>query len=234
MAIWKSLLLVYSGIDVRYSDPKHGPMHFAHYLPGHEIGDALESFKQYPALVGDLTNGAAGVRHEIIHVEEKLATLSPHGKGMFWPSPDDTRRQIDRLAPAGTFDSIFVFWPQNRFAPNFVTSIPSGGWGLGMGASAWSNEATYATVANAPAYAWKIPIAGEVWLHEWLHGVCAHFAARGHAMPSGDADGASRHGYKQSPITGWTDYYRDLMTCKVRENGKLLGIPLEAWKESLR
>ena len=228
MAIWKSLLLVYSGIEVRFPDPENGQGHFVINMPRQEIDDAVESFKQFPALAGDLTNGAVDVRHEIIHPDEKLTSLTSMGDGMFWPSPDDTRREIDRFAPAGAYNSIFVFWPQNRFGANRL-SIPSAGWGLGMGASWWSNHATYATVANAPSNHWKIPIVGEVWLHEWLHGVCAGFAARGHVMPDGDADGGSRHGYVQSPVTGWTDYYRDLMNCKVRENGKLLGIPTGAW-----
>ncbi len=52
----------------------------------------------------------------------------------------------------------------------------------------------------------------EVWLHEWLHGVCAHFRELGYPLPDGDADGGDRHGYVQSPETGWTNFYRDLMT----------------------
>ena len=70
---------------------------------------------------------------------------------------------------------------------------------------------------------------GEVWLHEWLHGVCAHFAQRGHVMPERDADGGELHGYVRSPTAGWTDYYRDLMSGKVLEGGKRLGIPGDAW-----
>lgn len=53
-----------------------------------------------------------------------------------------------------------------------------------------------------------VPLKGEAWLHEWLHGVCVHFVQQGHQMPVGDADGADRHGYVCSPTTGWTDYYR--------------------------
>lgn len=231
MTTWKALLLVYSRIDVRYPDPVHGPAHFSHELSQAEIDDAVESFGQFPALVAELTDGAAGVSHEIVRVEEKLATLTPDGDGpTFWPSPDDTRRETARYAPAGAFDSLFVFWPQSRLTAGGEVSIPARGWGLGMGGSAWTDGATYATVANAPSFMWKIPRAGEVWLHEWLHGVCAWFEQQGHAMPSGNADGGSRHGYVQSPVTGWTDFYRDLMNCKVEEEGRLLGIPPGAWR----
>lgn len=98
-----------------------------------------------------------------------------------------------------------------------------------MGASEWSNGATYAVVANAPAQAWRGEAPGEVWLHEWLHGVCHHFASRGHVMPARDADGAEVHGYARSKAEGWTDYYRDLMSGNVVEDGRKLGIPLAAW-----
>jgi hypothetical protein len=69
-------------------------------------------------------------------------------------------------------------------------------------------------------------------LHEWLHGVCHYFTQRGFAMPERDADGAELHGYQRSPTAGWTDYYRDLMSGMVVENGKQLGVPLGAWTES--
>ena len=70
-------------------------------------------------------------------------------------------------------------------------SVRSAGWGLGMAASVWSNNATYATVSNTESWGWQTPIVGEVWLHEWLHGVCAYFAGQGYLMPDGDADSAA-------------------------------------------
>ena len=52
--------------------------------------------------------------------------------------------------------------------------------------------------------------------------------ARGHDMPARDADGAEVHGYVRSARAGWTDYYRDLMSGNVEEDGRKLGIPLAA------
>jgi hypothetical protein len=98
-----------------------------------------------------------------------------------------------------------------------------------MGASEWTNGATYAAIANAPSSAWENEARGEVWLHEWLHGVCSHFAQRGHVMPERDADGGESHGYVWSATAGWTDYYRDLMSGNVLEDGKRFGIPADAW-----
>ena len=101
-----------------------------------------------------------------------------------------------------------------------------------MGPEEGTNGATYAVVANAPSEAWQGEAPGEVWLHEWLHGVCQYFAGRGYSMPERDADGAEIHGYVRSPTEGWTEYYRDLMNGTVSEDKSSLGIPVAAWRES--
>ena len=227
LRIWNSLLLVYSTIDVRLLDRSGGSQHFMHVLSDREVQDTIRSFQQFPLLVEDLTSGRASIRYEIHRVERVLTSLTRMNGEMYWPSPTDTREEIDLLAAPGTCDSIFALWPQHNFRDG--TSVQSGGWGLGMAASDWSNGATYATVANTESWRWQIPVVGEVWLHEWLHGVCAYFAGLGYVMPDGDADGGARHGYIQSPVSGWTDYYRDLMTGNVLEAAGTTGIPLDAW-----
>ena len=227
MTTWRCLLLVYPRIDVRVPEGFGFSRHFVHELPSHEVAEAVNSFRCFPALVSDLTDNQAGVEYNIVTCERTLSTLTRLGKGTWWPSPTDTQAEMDQYDVRSRYDSVFVFWPQNNLQNN--TLIPSGGWGLGMGASDWSMGVTYATVANIRPSAWEIPLKGEVWLHEWLHGVCAHFAKQGHPMPDGDADGADRHGYVRSPATGWTDYYRDLMNARVIEDGPVKGIPSAAW-----
>jgi hypothetical protein len=206
-----------------------GSQVFLHTLSDVEIGDAVASFRQFPLMVKELTHSSVDIESEIVPAERSLTTLTEMGPGQYWPSPDDTRLELDTFAPAGRYDSVFILWPQSDFTTG--RSIPSGGWGLAIAADAWSNWATYATVANARRATWQVPKFGEVWLHEWLHGVCAFFANLGYPMPAGDADGGGRHGYKQSPESGWTDYYRDLMTANVLEDGRRVGIPLAAWSE---
>jgi hypothetical protein len=230
MTIWKTLLLIYSGIDVSYRCQGNRSKRFAYVLSEQEVQDAINSFEKFPVLVEELTAGRASIQYQINRIERHLTSLTLIGQEMYWPSPDDTRDEIERFAPSGRYDSIFVLWPQRNLADG--TSIPSGGWGLAIAASRWSNEATYAAVANTETWRWQIPMIGEVWLHEWLHGACAFFARKGYLMPHGDADGGARHGYNQSPVSGWIDYYRDLMSGNVLENGKRIGIPLGAWADT--
>ena len=218
------MLLIYRGIDFRL---ERAGTRFVHRLSDTEIHDAVGSFRHFPELVTELTHGLVFIEFETVAAERTLTTLTAMGRDQYWPSPDDTRPEIDTLASPDRYDSIFVLWPQNNLATG--SSIPSAGWGLAIAAGPWSNWATYATVANARTDTWTVPRLGEVWLHEWLHGACGFFAAQGYKMPAGDADGGGRHGYEQSPVSGWTQYYQDLMTANVLENGQRLGIPLEAW-----
>jgi hypothetical protein len=226
---WKTLLLVYSRIDVKYAAGWFQRARFTHDLTEGEVLEAVASFQQFPSLVDSLTSGAAKVDSEIIYAKRPLTTLTRLTDYRYWPSPDDTRAELNEFLPRGGYRSVLVLWPQNNLAAK--TAIPTGGWGLGLAASEWSHGATYATVTNVASWAWNIPTIGEVWLHEWLHGVTDYFAHRGCIIPDGGADGGGRHGYVQSRTTGWMDYYRDLMTGHVPENGKLFGITPEAWQE---
>ncbi len=229
MPNWRALLLVYPRLDLLLSLARQRQTRLTNRLTEAECEQGVQSFTDFPALASELTGGSVKIETIVRFIDRPLGTLTLDAERprTFWPSPDDTRQELNQFAPAGGCESVFVYWPQHDFAAD--TAIPTRGWGLGMEASAWSNDATYATVANAPSAAWEMPRSGEVWLHEWLHGVCAQYSRRGIPMPDGDADGAERHGYVRSAETGWCDYYRDLMKGCVPEAGQRKGIPLTAW-----
>src|ERR1700751_1226655 len=153
MTIWKSLLLIYPSIDVRYGNRQKRLKRFAYTLTGLEIEDAIESFQRFPWLVEELTSERAGIEFQIIRIDRPLTSVTLLGQESYWPCPDDTRAEIERFAPPGSYDSIFVLWPQQNFVDGAF--VPSGGWGLAIAASAWSNQATYATVANVESSKWQ-------------------------------------------------------------------------------
>jgi hypothetical protein len=225
---WKALLLAYPRMDVRVGSDRFDRKRFAHDLPDAELQDALNSFRAFPGLAEELSNGEATVTVEIVIVKKPLRSVTSTGGEQFWPSPGDTRKELNQYAATGQFDSLFVFWPNTNFQTG--VKVPCAGWGLGCGPVDGTYGATYAVVSNAQSWAWKIPIVGEVWLHEWLHGVCRIFMDKGCSMPEYDADGGGSHGYVQSPTTGWTSFYRDLMTGRVLEDGICKGITAEAWR----
>jgi hypothetical protein len=228
MSNWRALLLPYRELKVALPSGKwFRRVHYHHLMTDQELSDGVESFRAFPRLVADLTDGRVQITADVRHPRAPLTTLSENGTRCYWPSPDDVSSVLNEFAPAGLYDSIFLLWPQHDSQKD--SRIPCLGWGLGMGPGAWSNGCTYAVVANAPSSAWKGEAPGEVWLHEWLHGVCRFYQSRGYDMPERDADGAEIHGYTRSAERGWTEYYRALLNGTVPENGRLLGIPEPAW-----
>ena len=227
--VWKALLLVYRNINTTYLDENGITQQLTTSLSAQETASALRSFRQYPSIAHDFSNEEAIVEYDIIYIDRPINSLTSLGSSGYWVSPTDTAPELDQYAPDGTYDSILVHWAQCN--PTFSQCIPSPGWGLGLVATSGANGATYATVANASDGAWNTPTVGEPWLHEWLHGVTPFYESMGYPMPEGGADGGGLHGYTWSPTTGWGDYYRDLMTGQVLDDGALTGITPSAWQE---
>jgi hypothetical protein len=226
--VWRALLLVCRQIEVDYTFESGKRLHFSNKLADQEVQAAVWSFRQYPSLAYKHSNGEVVIQYDIVYPNRVINSVTKMGKDVWWLSPNDTRPEIDKYAPKGTYDSILVLAPLSDHASG--KSVPTGGWGLAIGPSDWSNGASYCTVGNAPVSGWNEPTPGEVWLHEWLHGACAHFAKKGFAMPKGDADAGGSHGYKHSPVEGWGQFYRDLMTGQVLDEGRRTGVTKEAWR----
>jgi len=226
--VWRALLLVYHSIDVDYIDSSNTPRHMSYTMPEDQIAKAIQSFRQYTSFAYDYSNGEALVKYDIVHVTRPITSLTDRTSNNYWVSPSDTRQELNKYVLPGTYDSVFVFWPKIDFKTG--QEIPSSGWGLAIGASEWSNGATYVTVHNANDLTWEEPTVGEVWLHEWLHGVCKYYQGKGYRMPTADADGGESHGYVHSSTIGWSSYLRDLMTGHVLDNGIYTGITAEAWR----
>ena len=228
LPVWRALLLVYRQVEVDYKDDGGKPHHFSNKLPDDEVRAAVWSFRQHPSLAYKHSNGALVIQYDIVYPSRTVNSVTKMGKNAWWLSPDDTRPEIKKYAPKGSYDSILVLAPLSNRAKG--QSVPTGGWGLAIGPSDWSSGASYCTVGNAPVDGWNEPAVGEVWLHEWLHGACAHFAQKGFVMPKGDSDAGGSHGYKHSDVEGWGEFYQDLMNGQVLDEGRRTGITQEAWQ----
>ena len=227
-SVWRAVVLVYRNAEVDYTDGGGKQQHFSNKLADEEVRAAVWSFRQFPSLAYEHSNRQAVVQYAIVYPTRAINSVTKCGKDDYWISPNDVREEINKYAPKGTYDSILVLAPLSNHSTG--KSVPSGGWGLAIGPSDWSNGATYCTVGNAPVDGWNEPRPGEVWLHEWLHGVCAHFAGKGITMPAGDADAGGSHGYEHSSVEGWGEFYRDLMNGRVLEKKRRTGITKAAWE----
>jgi hypothetical protein len=222
---WHVLCIIFDSIDVVYLDSGGRQRHFKYSLKREELDTALRSFRQFPALAKECSCGLANIDHRLAYADRPLTSLTSMGASGYWPSPADTAPELERFAPG--YDSVFIFWPQNDAIRH--RKIPTAGWGLAIGPGYIPGGGTYCSIANASLESWEVPRIGEVWLHEWLHGVCDFFESKGFPMPEHNADGGGSHGYIQSPVTGWCGYYRDLMTGQVEDHGRKTGITPAAW-----
>lgn len=106
---------------------------------------------------------------------------------------------------------------------------------------------TYADIsARLGLSLWTMPEIGEIWLHEWLHGVSYFYDGGRSAIPAGGPDGGGRHNYSNGGSDpsnpGWSRYYRDLMTQNVSDlspdltplenypSDERTGIGAQAWR----
>src|ERR1700730_3254875 len=114
MTSWKSLLFIHTAIDVRIRNQSGEPHRFVHELTDAEVLNGVRSFQKFPVLVERLTSCRTSVSYEINAARRPLTSLTRMHEDMYWPSPDDTREEIERFASRGFYDSLFILWPQQN------------------------------------------------------------------------------------------------------------------------
>src|SRR6476469_4904912 len=110
--MWRAALIVYRDLKARNPVDRRRRK-WKHSLTDREIEDATASFRAFPKLASDLTDGAAHIEIKITEAARPLTTISVEEAASFWPSPDDTRPEMSRLLEGGPLHSFFVFWPQH-------------------------------------------------------------------------------------------------------------------------
>lgn len=230
---WKMLVLVFRSIDVDYVDSNGTARHLTATMPQSDVDNMVNDFLHLPrnGLVYGYSDTYAELEAHVVVATRAISHISYVNSSDpsvgYWISPDDVRAELNTYAPSGMYDSVIIFWQASD--PNSSQSIPSGGWGWGMGPSGWANGMTYATVFNL-SWIWPIDSCrGEVFLHEWLHGVTGFYMGLGITFPPGDLHGAEQNGYAQDPNGCWETWLRDYMRGRVYVNGSPTAISEAAW-----
>jgi hypothetical protein len=229
---WKMLVIVYREIDVDYIDIDGITKHLSATMPSDDVDLMIQSFLHLPHRenVFDYSDETAELEAHIVFADRPITSVSEvGGEYSYWPSPDDTRPELDSYAPPGMYDSVIIFWQASD--PNTGQSIPSGGWGWGYWPGwTYANGMTYATVFNL-RWAWQVdPCEGEVFLHEWLHGVTGFYMYLGFPFPPDDLHGAEEAGYSTDAHGCWITWLRDYMRGLVYVDGERTALVPETWQ----
>lgn len=225
---WKVLVLVYQETNLDYVDAS-GAMHHLEATMSPSMEALVLKTVPTPALVANWSSGVAAQSQTVVHSPRPLTSLSPLGNGAYWVGPGDVATELDLYAPTGAYDSVLVLW-QPWDADDYV---PSWGWGLGLSASPHSNGAAYATItvppSDRPWWVTTMDFPGEVYLHEWLHGVIDYHHA--HGAQVADLHNNAYFDYADDDGS-WRRWYSDLMQRHVRDpiSGAADGIDYRVWQ----
>ena len=224
---WKMLVLIYKNIDTTYTE-NGVQKRLTATMPDQDIENMKNDFLNLPHQknVSIYSNGTAELEAKVVVIERPLTNLEPISTG-YWPSPTVTHPELDAYAPNGKYDSVMIFWQASN--PSTGQSIPIYGWGLGYWPFDLANGMTYATVFNID-WVWAGDACqGEVFLHEWLHGVTGFYMWRGFAFPFEDLHGAEEAGYVTDSNGCWKDWLKDYMRGLVYENNVRKALVTQTW-----
>jgi hypothetical protein len=230
VCFYKHLLLFYPNSDVDYIQ---GGVH-RHYsgsLASSHREVITGSFKNIPYLTIDGSGNTVFSTVDIKVIDRPLTTITPLFDHSYWVEPGDIQSDLDTYAPEHKYDSVYIVWNSGPMESEY--------WGLGGVLLGTDSKKTIYSCFIAGAESWWNAAAavqaniGGVFLHEWLHGVCAFYRDLGFAMPERDADGGDLHGYSSNTPEGWQVYYRDLMQGKVWEpsESRYTGISPDVWND---
>lgn len=231
VCFYKHLLLFYPQSHLSYYQGGTIRQYAGSLAPSHQVA-IINSFKNMAYLTIDGSGNTVFSSLDIKVVGRALETISPIFDHSYWVEPDDIQSDLDLYAPEGKYDSVHVVWNSGPMESEY--------WGLGgMLLGTGPKKTTYSCLIAGAEWWWvdvnAVPVnIGGVFLHEWLHGVCAFYRSQGHAIPEGDADGAELHGYTNTTPEGWAPYYRDLMQGKVWEPslGRYAGVGPRVWNDN--
>lgn len=225
---WSVLVLVYRQTNFDVFDASAVSHHVQAIMSAENEALMVGAVTQSVGLANDWSSGLASQTETVVYPPTPVAHLTALGDGAYWLAPADIAADLATYAAPQTYDSIVVIW-QPWDDEDYV---PSWGWGLSLSAGPASNEAAYATVTVPPRddswWVTSMPHPGELYLHEWLHGVIDYNVAHGASIP--DLHGSGTYGYVDEGGT-WMRWYSDFMRQHVRDpaTAAYVGISYLVW-----
>jgi hypothetical protein len=236
---WKHLLLVYTEVDAIVDMEDGTTSRFQTTMPDENMRVAVGGFKNLPNLIYDASNGNVTATTEVVYLDHPLASLA-YGvteEGTYNyradPTSETVKADLATYAPEGAYDSVHVLWNngEDGVSKKFLDTY----YGLG-GYLLYGGTTTFDTVVCYEPWVWLDvgEAHGEVFLHEWLHGIESFMTTWGYTsddFPVEGLHGQEHYGYKHSPPSGWMGWYGDFMQGKVWDNeqGRYLGVTEEMW-----
>jgi hypothetical protein len=225
-ATWNGILMVYRETDVTFTRSDGST-----YRLRASIGDSMYDLSmkvvnRFLNSVGSWSDNYTELNLKIVDMPAKLTKLDSLSGGKYWVGPKSVRTEMDKYAPPGAYDSIFVLF---QHQDSSGVKIPLGGWGMTITAGSWSNGAGFTSI-HVPSAKWwwtDVKYPEEVFVHEWMHQVLFWHEAAGRIKL--DLHAAEKYGYTDSSGS-WKGWLSDVMRGKVWTGSKYTGVDYKMWR----
>jgi hypothetical protein len=223
-ATWKGLVLIYRETDVTFTQVNGTSYRLKATMTNTMYDLVKKTMGQAKQSVGTWSDGFAQMNLTFVDVPHPITSLAPLGSE-YWVGPQSVKPDLDRYAPTGSYDSIFVIWEPRDAAG---VKVPVGGWGLTLPNGTWSNGSGFSSIITPGQLWWwtNSAVPEEMFIHEWMHQVI-YFHQKAGRMQL-DLHAASKYGYVEVDGT-WKTWLRDVMRGRVNDNGTMLGVSRAIW-----
>jgi hypothetical protein len=222
---WKAVVLVYRETDVTFTQADGTDYHL-HVQMGDTMHNlVLDTLGRFRSAVSSWSGGLAAMKMDIVDVPHALTSLDKIGSA-YWVGPQSVEADIDRYAPTGSYDSVFVVW---QARDNSGVDVPVGGWGLTLPPGSWANGAGYSSLITPSEMWWWTSSSApeEVFVHEWMHQV-VYFNEQQGRLDTFDLHAGPTYGYHDDNGS-WKHWLSDVMQDKVWDTDHYIGISPAMW-----
>lgn len=225
---WKLAALVVRRTDVQFNDPSsQQAVAVQSEVTAAEERGVRDVLATLAPTIRALSGGDGVVSLDVITVDDLAVTRVSRINDGFWVSPDDAREILERHAPRGRYDSIFLVWDPDGAS----SSVPVCCW-YGQGRSRSSSDATWASIPILSNGEWTGPFPAEVLVHEWLHGAAAWYRVEG-GFDAPDPHLNGTYGYPAADARrSWWEWYRGVLSGELVDpkTGDFAGFTPSVWQ----
>lgn len=224
-ATWKAIVLVYRDTDVTFTRSDGSTYRLRAHMTDKMYNLSREVIDKFVNSSANWSGGFTGIDLTVVNVPRTLDRIEPLSGGKYWVAPKSVKPDMDKYAPAGSYDSVFVLWEAKDSAG---VRVPTGGWGLTVAPGAWANGAGFSSIHTPAEYWWwDVKYPQEVFVHEWMHQVLFFHENGGRLKLDLHATGQYGYGSVDGSYRAWLS---DVMRGLVEDGGKLLGVNYEIWR----
>jgi len=238
LASWRGVVLVYRAADLDYMDGAGQTSHLSASLSDSQLQTVTAVINKVPQTVSAWSDGMAQLELTVVLVPHSLEhfdrLLDDTDRSTIYDTlyPSSIQSDLDRYAPAGSYDSVFAVFPT---ADGLGHSIPLNAYGwttpLRSDGSGFS-----AVPVPADLSQWTNDAYPEVFVHEWLHQVIDFYSAAGLNF---DLHNTSKYGYTSTnecapgatttDCLSWNTWYRHVMSGTLPDRDGVTGLTAAVW-----